>query len=171
MGLSGIVNRFQNKGLNIAIVILAILISNSVYQQQQAKIKLLEERKVEELQKNEALKSIGQSEVEIAAYKKALPESDSSILINVISTTAKESGVKIDSIRPMLEEERTLDYTKYPFDVVVSADDYHALGRFMSKIESYRDARYLVERVNLDTEQEQGELSINITLSNIAFKE
>jgi Tfp pilus assembly protein PilO len=108
------------------------------------------------------------------SYKKFFNK-DSSQVINTLNNIARDSSVKIISIKPQAEIILPI-YTKCPFDLSINVDSYHILGRFISKIESYSDV-YIVEKIDiksvgqiLRTGQEY-KLDVNLRISAISLKD
>ncbi len=155
MDLNALINQHKNKILNIAIVIIALIIANNIYKAQANAVALLRENKDVELKKNALLGDVKASEDKMNTYKDAINKKDASSVINTIGDIANESGVKITSLRPG-EEKASQFYTTYPFDLVVNAETYHDIGKFISRLESHPDI-YMVELADIRTEEEQGE--------------
>ncbi len=103
--------------------------------------------------------------------------------MDTISGIAKDSNVLLVSIKPGTEENQPL-YIKYPFVLVIGVDSYHAIGKFISRIENQSDI-YLVEAISIkfqDASRRQekelvevtrptNKLIVNLTLSMIAVKD
>lgn len=157
----------KNKILNLAVIIVAFIIAGNIYKQQTKDIESLKSKNNMETKKNAVIENISKLEKSISAYKNFLAKKDASSVINTISNIAKESGVKIASVRP-LAEQRYPDYIKSPFSLALSAPNYDSLGRFISKIESYQDV-YMVEAIEARFHEQAKELTVNLTVSSIAF--
>lgn len=159
-------NKYKNKIFNIAVVMAAVMIAfNFIYKKQFKQIKLLKEKKDIEIEKNHLLESISQVEKRINDYKNLLTKKDASLVINAITDIAKESGAKIISIRPG-QERRYSGYIKFPFDLVISINSYHRLGRFISELENYQDV-YVVDAMGITSLTQTGELTANLKISSI----
>ena len=167
MELMAFADKNKNKILNLAVIMVAFIISGNIHKQQTKQIESLKSNNNMETKKNTAIENIGKLEKSINVYKNLLVKKDASSVINTISNIAKESGVKIISVRPV-SEKRYPDYIKSPFSLMLSAADYHTLGRFISKIESYRDV-YVVEAIEIRFQEQKKELTVNLTISSIAF--
>ncbi len=161
------VNKNKNKLFNLAVIIVAFMIASNIYKQQTKEMESLKSKNNMETTKNAVIENIGGLEKSINAYKNLLVKKDASSVINTISNIAKESGVKIISIRPA-PEQRYPDYIKIPLNLVFSASDYHALSRFINEIESYQDV-YVVEAAEIRSQEQAKELAVNLTVSSIAF--
>lgn len=161
----------KEKILSIAIFIFALLIAASIYISQSKSLRLLNTRKDMQIKKNEVLSGIGQSERKLKFYRSLLNEKDAPSMTNTIRNIAKESAVQIISIEPGQEEKQSV-YTKHPFILTIHADSYHAIGKFISKIEGYSDV-YIVEAINIrplgETAARANKLVVNLTLNIIAF--
>lgn len=167
MELMAFVDKNKNKILNLAVIILAFIIAGNIHKQQTKEIESLKSKKNMETKNNAAIENIGKLEKSINAYKNLLVKKDVSSVINTVSNIAKESGVKIISVRPV-SEKKYPDYIKFPFSLMLSAADYHTLGGFISRIESYQDV-YVVEAVEIRSQEQKKGLTVNLTISSIAF--
>ena len=154
---------------NIALIILSIIIASNIYKWQTKEMHLLEQKKEEARKKNELLEAISSFERRTSAYRNLLAKKDTGIVIDTLSKLAKETGVKIIGIRPM-PEARFQGYTKIAFDLVLSSPGFHPLGRFISKIESYKEV-YMVDSLDIKPVQSQvktNDLTVTITVSSFA---
>lgn len=158
-------NKYKNKLFNIAVIILALIFTSNIYKKQTRDIEALKGTRDVEIKKNKTLDSISQLEKKINAYKNLFSKKDASLVINTTGNIAKELGIRIVSIKPGAEQ-RYPDYIKLPFDLVVNTSGYHALGKFISKLESCQYV-YSIEVVNIRFESQTGELTVNLKLSNI----
>lgn len=167
MELGDFIDKYKNKIFNIGIIILVLIISSNIYKKQLKEIEVLGEKIELETKKNQALESIIHSETRINTYKNLLAKKDTSLIINTISNIARESRIKIVSIRPM-PERKYEDYIKVPFSLILSASEYHAVGRFISKLESSQDV-YTVESMEIKSEPLTKELAVDLTINSITF--
>lgn len=170
----------KEKIFSITILILALLIAAAIYRSQSRHLYLLTIKKDTEIKKNAVLGKIKESEKKIKFYKGLLKEKDASSIVNAINNIAKDSGVQIISIEPQAEEKQSL-YVNYPFILTINADNYHAIGKFISKIESYSNV-YFTQAISirplgdLSNEESEGtapkinKLTVNLTLNIIAFR-
>lgn len=171
----------KNKILNIGLIILTVIIASNMYRNKAKDVQLLNAKKDTELKKNSALEQIKQLEKSIESYKNIFNKKDASLIINTINNIARDSNVKIISIKPSNERKESV-YTSYPFLLTVSADNYHCIGKFISGIESHPDI-YFVDAITITIEDirqaqnlEQGlkpitRVMVNLTLSKIVFKD
>ena len=79
--------------------IIVLILASVIYRKQVQDIKSLKSTKEEETNKNIVLTDIGKLEERMDAYKRLLKDKDAESVISNISDMAKESGVKILSIR------------------------------------------------------------------------
>lgn len=164
----------KNNILNIAVIFLAIILAFNIHKGQNRAQGLLNQRRDMALKKNEVLGNIGQLEKTANSYR-GFFHKDSAQVINTLNNIARDSSVKISSIKPQAEIILPL-YVKYPFDLVVSMDSYHYLGKFISKIESYSNT-YIVEKIEikpvgqiLRADQEY-RLDVNLRISAVSLKD
>lgn len=176
MNLINLISKYKNKILNILIIIVALFFANRIYINQTKNINSLSEKKDAELKRKELLEDISQAEKKIGSYKSVINNKDISSVINTLRNIARDSSVRIVSIRPQIERDYPV-YTKYPLDLVITAGDYHRIGEFMSRIESHPDI-YIVENIsirpNLEAEMRgkdrTDKLTVNLRLSTILLK-
>lgn len=154
----------------IGIFIFALMVSGILYKSQTSTLELLTARKDAEIKKNTTLNKIKQLEKTIGSYAGLLPKEDPSLIANTISNIAKESGVEIISLEPGRGEKEKL-YIRYPFTANLQAVSYHAIAKFISKLEG-RIGLYSVEAIGIslsgiDTPADK--LTVNLTFNIIAF--
>lgn len=178
MGLPGFINKYYKMFLNVAIIILAFIIGSNVYKNQLRLAESLKGKKDYEARKNTIIDDIGQLEKKIDSYKNSFNKTDVALTINIISGLAKESNVKIASIKPEGEKGYSA-YIKYPFSLSVEAGNYHSIGKFISKLENHKNV-YIVEGLNIkppaaEVSQEvtlaRPNLKMDLTISTIGIKE
>ncbi|MDD2688761.1 MAG: type 4a pilus biogenesis protein PilO [Candidatus Omnitrophica bacterium] len=167
MELTVLVDKHKNKLLNIAVIILALILTYNIYKQYLADKASLEQKKEMELKKRTALENISQLELKIQSYQNLLSEKGASVLINNINSLAKDSGVKIISVRPA-EKVQEEEYIKFPFELVINAPSYHAVGNFVSKLESSPEV-FLVEVVKIRQDSGEKSLSADLRVTNIVL--
>lgn len=159
--------------LNIGAVLLVLFVAFKFYQSAQAKIGELNLKKQTEINKNQVAENILGLENTLDSYKEILTKKDFSSVMSTISGLAKACNLKVVSIKPG-PEDTFKDYLKFSFLVVVNVPDYHALGKFISQLESQRDA-YLVDAIAIDInniEQDSAvgtNLNVNLTVSTISY--
>jgi len=172
----------KKKIFSIGIIIITIVAALIIHGSQTKKIDSLRVERDAELKKNETLNDISRSEKTIKLYSNILSKKDAASVMNTLSGIAKESDITIVSIKPDTEENRTL-YIRSPFSLVIETDNYHAIGKFISRIENNPDI-YFVDAINIKAQEESptpdkeltqmpkpaNKLIVNLILSIIAFK-
>jgi len=148
-----LLERNKVKIINFGVIILALIIALQFYRSANNRISSLIQQQNNEREKNKVVQEISGIEKKTEAYKKVFVKKDLASIMEVISGIAKNTSVKIVSIKPYAEE--MLDnYLNSSFLITLNAPSYHALGDFISKIENYKDI-YLIS-----------DMSINSTVSN-----
>jgi len=160
------IKKHQNWVLNILIIILALFISFNIYKKQNKEILSLNAQKEIEIKKNAEFEAIGRLEEKNKYFKNSLSKKDAGLTIDTISNIAKELGIKIISIRPEAEL-KFAQYNKAPFEISLAINNYHDLGKFISKMENSNDV-YVIETIKAQRESKGKGLSVNLRLSSIA---
>jgi Tfp pilus assembly protein PilO len=156
---------FNKKNIfNIAAIILSLIIAYNIYKLQLREMKKIEQKNQETMEKNTVREYISQFERKVTDYKNLLSKRDSGVVIDTFSKIAQQTGVKIITVRP-LPEQKYPEYIKMPFDLVLSTPDSHALGKFISKVESYEDV-YMVDSLEIRSQTQARDLSVNLTISH-----
>jgi len=175
MEISGLLGKYQGKLFMVGVVLVTLIYVVNLYGGQNQKIEILRSTRDSEVKKNEILVSISNFEKKMNSYKKFFNKRDISSVINTISSMAKESNVKIISMKPR-QEENFPAYIKYPFDIVIGVDSYHVIAKFINKIENYPDVFFIdrfeiktLEKVK-DSEQQSNKLFVGLTISTVVFK-
>jgi len=160
------------KIINAGVILAALIVALYLYSMQNQQIASLEESKVEEAKKSEIIESLNRVEKRINSYKQTFTKKDLGSVVGALTDIAKDTRVKIISVKPGLEQQYP-EYIKTSFLIVVRVADYHALGQFISKVENYKDL-FLVEDVNItisDSSQNDKkagkDLDINLKISTI----
>jgi len=164
-------NKNKNLVMNLIVVVIAGVVAFNLYQKnEQAKIKLSNNIK-EEQKKSEVLEGIDRSEKTMAAFRKLLSKKDTNLVMASITNMAKEFGIRVVTVKPV-PEIRFQEFIRTPFVLTVAPLSYHALGKFISAIESAEDV-YVVDSVEITTGQEgePGKLMANVTITSIALAE
>jgi Tfp pilus assembly protein PilO len=162
-----IVKKNKNKLVNIAIIILALIIAAQISKKQTKDMEALVAQSNVEIKKNKVLGDISRLEKKINAYKNLLAEKDPNLTINSIGNIAKETGVNITSIKPE-PQQRYPDYIKAPFSLSISTSDYHALGDFISRLETNENV-CIVDYIGIKSESPSGALTVNLRVSSVTF--
>ena len=160
------------KIINAGVILAALIVALYLYSMQNQQIASLEESKVEEAKKSDIIESLNRVEKRINSYKQTFTKKDLGSVVGALTDIAKDTRVKIISVKPGLEQQYP-EYAKTSFLIVVRVADYHALGQFISKVENYKDL-FLVEDVNItisDSSQNDKkagkDLDINLKISTI----
>lgn len=161
--------RFKNTILSITIILLALYFGNKFYSEQAKQMKALNKKIIEEEDRNQALKSIKLSQNNIEKLKEAVSNLDAGSVMNIINNLARASGVKVTSIRPGTEKQLQ-EHTKLPFNVALALDSYHALGKFVSKLESEKNI-FTVDSLEMSLDSQTKTLTANILIHNIFLKD
>lgn len=144
-----LIERNKNKILNFGVIILALVIALQLYKTTNERISLLIQQQDNEREKNKVVEEISLLEKKADVYKKVFVKKDLASIVDVISGIAKDTSVKIVSIKPHAEE--TLDnYVNSSFLITLNVASYHALGNFIRKIENHTDI-YLVSVININS--------------------
>lgn len=168
--------------ISLVLIVLTLMVVSSVYQNQSKKVESLRAAKEAELKKNEVLQGIGRSEKTLKLYNNLLGKKDPYLVMNALTDIANDSGVVLVSVKPGTEIKQPL-YIKQPFNLVASAESYHAIGKFISSIENHPDIFFIdaviirAQENRQTRESEAGQaskpaekLNINLSLSTIVFK-
>jgi Tfp pilus assembly protein PilO len=142
-----ITNKIKENGISLVILVVAVIVAFKIYQSKEGEIAALKSQKVTEEKKNALLGDIGGLEKRIAYLKDNVNNKAISSVLDKIGDFAKTSSVQIAKITPQ-KEEVLAAYTKYSFELTLSAKDYHQIGKFMSLLESSPDI-YMVEELNV----------------------
>lgn len=167
-------NKNKSQILNVGVILLVFFVAFKFYQSAQSKITELNLKKQIEINKNQAAESVLGSESILESYKGILVKKDISSVMNTVADLAKTSNLKVVSIKPG-DKETFKDYIKLSFNLVVNAPSYHALGKFVSQMESQKDI-YLVDAIVIDSanvDQNSAavgtNLTVNLTVSTISY--
>lgn len=172
MEATQISGKYKNWILNIALIIAALIIGNIIYKKQAQQLANLRAEKEIEIEKNVLLSNIGGLEKKLDAYSRFTAPKAANPL-NILSDIARDSGVRVISMRPSQEAKRDY-YSRMPVDLVVGVAGYHELGRFVSAIESYSNEVFVIDSVELRRVSESSvggekELTVNLRISAILF--
>ncbi len=162
----------KNKIINAGVILLAIFIALYLYGMQNQQLDSLVENKNEEIKKSEVIESLNRVEKRIDSYKQTFSRKDLGSVIGAMTDIAKDTRVKVISVKPGAEQQYA-EYIRTSFLIVVRVADYHALGLFISKVENYKDL-FLVEDVNITTvsnnqadKKAEKDLDISLKISTI----
>ncbi|MFH1441406.1 MAG: type 4a pilus biogenesis protein PilO [Candidatus Omnitrophota bacterium] len=170
--------KYKNKIINILIIIIAVVIAVNIYKNYFVSIKGLNSQKEEEIEKNAIVERIIKLQKEFNKYKNFINNKDISGIINNINITAKDTGVKILSIKPENSRKEGI-YEVYPFRASISARQYSEIGNFIGALES--DPKiFIIESIDLTVQKEaireekqkpvENVLNANLVVSTILIK-
>lgn len=162
--------KYKSNIANLAVIIIFVVISINIYKSQTKNTASLNERKDTETKKNKVLEEIGQLQKNIDDLTNLVNSKDISATINNLNNMAREFSVKISAIKPAGIQDFPL-YTKYPFELTVEADNYHQIGKFISKIETNPNI-YTVESLSMhpQADNQLGEVTASLKISTVLFK-
>jgi hypothetical protein len=150
------------------------LIALQFYRFANNQVSSLIKQKNEEREKNKIAVDIAVFEKKAETYKKVFVKKDLATIIDVVSGIAKNTSVKIVSVKPSAENNLN-NYLSSSFLITLNASSYHALGDFISKIENYKDI-YLVSEVSINSVASDidgigvnPELSVSLKINSISY--
>jgi Tfp pilus assembly protein PilO len=173
MEMQDIIKKYHNKAVNAAVVIAALVIAFRIYNNYAQEVALINKTKDTQVEKNIVLEKVSKTSKEIDNLKKFINKKELDSVINTIGDIAKDSSVDIVSISPATEENKPY-YIKFFFDMRLSADSYHSIGKFISSLESSQDILN-VETVSMDQSllgpgAKNERISIGLRISTVLAK-
>ncbi len=169
-----LIERNKNKIINFGVIILALIIAFQFHRSANNQISSLIQQQNNELEKNKIIEGISVLEKKADIYKKVFVKKDLASIMDIISGIAKDSSVKIVSIKPYAEEALN-NYINSSFLITLNAPNYHALGNFISKIENHQDI-YLVSEINInsavsdqDAVKASEDLEVSLKINTISY--
>lgn len=142
------IERNKNTIVSICLIVLALIIALQFYLSANNQVSSLLEQQNSELEKNKVFEDIAALEKKAETYKKVFVKKDLASVMDIIYAIAKNTSVKIISVKPFAEESMG-SYFKSSFLITLTASSYHNLGDFISKIENHKDM-YLVSEVSIN---------------------
>jgi len=139
-------NRNKNQIISIVIIIITCIVAYKIYQNNSAALDNLKKTRDAEVKKNELLTKLGALDKKVKGYKAFLNKDNKvnkTAISNNIGSIAKDSLVKISSIKPSPEQVSAV-YIQYNFDLKASASSYEELANFISRLEESDDV-FMVE--------------------------
>ncbi len=173
MDINDIIN-YRNKGLNIAIVILAMAIAFNMYKKQVVVIESLKHAKEMEIKKGTTLEGINELEKRVKLYKDFANKKDPLALIKTFNKLARLIEVNVVSLKPDKSQEFPL-YQKYPYNISLTSKNFNQLGKFISGVESSPEI-FVINSAVIRPIGPVGEdspndcLSLDLIVSTIFFK-
>jgi hypothetical protein len=165
---------YRNKGLNIAIIILAMAIAFNMYRKQIVVVESLKHAKEMEIKKGTTLEGINELEKRVKLYKDFTNKKDPLSLIKTFNKLARLIEVNVGSIKPDKLQEFPM-YQKYPYVIGLTAKNFNQLGKFISGLESSPEI-FVINSAVIKPIGPVGEgspndcLSLDLVVSTIFFK-
>jgi len=164
------------------VVLFTLICSLVIHNIQNKKVRLLLTRKEGEVKKSALLNQINLSGKTIELYRDAFRPRDVFLVMGAVGDTAKSSGVKMVSIKPGEEEDKPLYYRQY-FNMQLEAASYHAIGKFVSELESSKDT-YFIDELEIKIKEKSpasgsaaavdakpvSDFTVNMILSIVVFR-
>lgn len=164
------VNKYKNLVLNIPLLILALVISVNIYKKQANNIELLTQKRDLENKRLGLISNINTIEKNIKLYNEAINRKDITAIMGLVSTLARNSSVRIISIKPAAEKDYST-HIKYSFDLVCFSNNFHNIGRFVENLENAPEF-YSVDNINiLGLNSPETGVSVNLKFSTILITE
>jgi hypothetical protein len=133
--LNALLTRYRNIAFNIGLVLVALIVSRVIYGNQYKNVEDLRRKISVEEQKNVLFAELNSDQKKLTAYKQVYARREASTIVNDITQIARDSDVRILSIRPG-EEHKQAGYSELLIDVSVGASDYQSLARFVTNLEN-----------------------------------
>ena len=164
-----LIDKYRNKAVNIAIVIVFLLIAVNIYKGSLNRVASLKARISEENKKSAELEKINQLQKKIRGYKGLLSSKEASLVMDDISAIAKGAGVEILTVKPPQKELSSVDYAKDVFEVSLNAPAYDSLARFINRIESSSNV-YTVDTISINSQAgaDKKGLTAHIKISSVS---
>ncbi len=180
MDISQIINRFKNRILSIIIFAIFLIVAYNIYKAHTKTMVSLNQKKeykqvYPELEENKdsILKEISALDARHAKLKNFINTKDVELIINKLGSIAKQSSVKIISIKPE-EQFNATAYSTYPFRLSISSTDYHNVGKFVRNLENSPDV-YFVDDLTLRSvstpDGRDTKLEVDLIISTILIKD
>jgi Tfp pilus assembly protein PilO len=163
MDIAVIIAKIKQNLLSLAILIIAVIIAFKIYQGKENTINALISQREMEKKKNEVLTEISNLEKRLAYLNENVNNKAPSMVLDKISDLAKSASVKISKIIPQKEIFMGA-YTRYPYEITLSANDYHQIGKFISSLENSPDI-YIIQNLVINTSAAGETNSVNATLT------
>jgi len=160
---AGLTAEIKENAITLVVLIAAVIIAFKVYQSKEIEIQNIRNQKADEEQKNEVLGEIGSLENKLDNLRKNFNAREPTTGMEKIGDLAKSASVQIARINPLKEIVSGV-YTKYPFEMSLSAKDYHQVGKFISLLENSSD-NYMIENLVINKNAESGSPTISVSLT------
>lgn len=160
-------DKYKNAIINIAVIFFILIISANIYKGKASEIKALKVQISEEVKKNLELEKISRMEKKKDSYKRLFARKEASSVMADISDMARQADVKVLSVKPS-QKESAADYSKDIFEVVVNAQSYDILAKFINTLESFSSV-YMIDGMDVSSLYgvEKKGLTANLRISSI----
>lgn len=135
LDLNTLLTKYRNTAFNIGLVLVALIVARVIYTNQYKNIVDLRKNISQEEQKNTLFSELNLTQRKLSAYKHVFVKKEVSSIINDITQAARDSGVRIISIKPG-EEQKHLGYSELLIDLNVGVSDYQSLAKFIANLEN-----------------------------------
>jgi Tfp pilus assembly protein PilO len=135
--MNELTEKIQKNFLNILVLGILIIVAYKIHVAQQKQIESIKAETQVELQKNEVLTQISQSEKRFKNLRRQFVNKDKDSFLPVLNTIAKDHQVKIIVVKPLPVDQKAPGYSRYSFSLNIAVDNYHTLGKFISALESH----------------------------------
>ncbi len=163
MNNSFLEGKIKQNLLNVVVLVLAVITAFKIYQSKVIEINNLKAQKETEANKNSVLAEISNVEKEIGTLTEKINNKSLASLLDKVSDFAKNSSVEISKITPQKESGMGA-YTKYSYELILSADSYHKIGNFVSMLENSPDI-YRLDNLIINSKTVSGPRLITVTLT------
>lgn len=153
LDINAILKKVKDNFISVLIIAICSMIAFKTYNKNCAALEQLKQVDEQEQKKNGVLQEISAMEKSFQGLREKINNKEITSSIYVLSTLAKNADVKIGSIKPMDQQQLEV-FTRFPFELSVSAKDYHKLGRFVSILENAQEF-YTVELLEITGNDEQ----------------
>lgn len=167
MDLDGLVLKIKNNLISFIIIGVCLMLAMKTYNAKKGELELLVQANDMEMKKNEVLQEISGLEKNLHTLQEKVNNKEINSLISSVSSVAKDSNVKILFIKPGYEEKFPI-YSRYPFELSVSAPTYHMLGKFVSRLENAADF-YTLDTIDISAAGPD-QVTAKLTLSTIQIR-
>ncbi|MCM8797470.1 MAG: type 4a pilus biogenesis protein PilO [Candidatus Omnitrophica bacterium] len=157
----------KNRIVNLFIIALALFIAFNIHAKQSKQARAYKDKITVETEKNVLLKKLEDIIKDFEAYDQVMPLGETDELVKTLSEIAKETDVKIISLRPQ-NRQIVGNYIKTPFDLKISCFSYSVLGSFIAKLENSKEFFQVDSFVVSFDGGEEG--VFGLTVSNIALR-
>jgi Tfp pilus assembly protein PilO len=167
MDMEMIMRKFRDNAFGLLIVAICVIFAYKTYVKKEEGLKTLSGSADTEKKKNELLTEISTLEKKYSFFKDHVNAKAPATMITSLGNIAKDSSVKMTSIRPKAEE-KAADYTRYPFELSVTGPDFHTIARFVSNLERAPE-QYEIDSLDFsfDREGSNPTMTVRLTVSTI----